>query len=131
MKDEKQASKSGAPPQKGPGARALGRLKAGEMNKAEAAYSAVLAGRIDVVWWKFEGVTLNIAPGVSYRPDFLVMLASGELQVHEVKGRWEDDAWRVFKVARDMYPFDFLVMMAKALPKRDGGGYSFTLMGAG
>ncbi|MEY2875893.1 MAG: hypothetical protein RLZZ373_3264 [Pseudomonadota bacterium] len=131
MTDEQSAGPSGNQPRQGAGVRALGRLKSGEMNKAETAYAEVLAGRSDVAWWKFEGVTLNIAPGVSYRPDFFVMLESGELQVHEVKGRWEDDAWRVFKVARDLYPFDFLAMMAKARPKRDGGGYSFTLMGAG
>ncbi len=83
---------------------ALGRLKAGAMNKTEAAYAAHLewlkqAG--DVVWFRFEGVKLRLADSTFYTPDFAVMAVDGVLEMHEVKGFWEDDARVKVKVAAD------------------------------
>jgi len=104
---------------------ALGRLKTGEMNNTEAAYNAHLeaekaAGRI--AWFKFEGIKIRLADNTFYTPDFFVMLASGQLQAHEVKGHWQDDARVKIKVAAAMYPIEFLAVKAKA--KRDGGGWA-------
>ncbi len=103
---------------------ALGRLKQGEMNKTEAAYSLFLereksSGR--VAWYKFEGVKLRLADNTFYTPDFAVMLSSGELEMHEVKGFWQDDARVKIKVAAAMYPFRFVAVTPKA--KKDGGGW--------
>ena len=71
-------------------AQALGRLKAGAMNKTESAYAdhlkaAQIAGEV-AAWW-FEGIGLKLAPSCHYYPDFLVMLPDGRLEVHEVKAR--------------------------------------------
>lgn len=103
---------------------ALGRLKAGQMNKTEQAY----ADRLEhlrsigsVAWYKFEGVKLRLADNTFYTPDFAVMLADGQMEMHEVKGHWTDDARVKIKVAADMYPFQFVALRAK--PKRDGGGW--------
>ena len=103
---------------------ALGRLKTGAMNKTEQAYSLHLerlrqAGY--VAWYKFEGVKLRLADNTFYSPDFAVMLAAGQMQMHEVKGYWMDDAKVKIKVASDMYPFEFVAVKAKA--KKDGGGW--------
>lgn len=95
------------------------------MNKTEAAYAAhleaeKLAGR--VLWYRFEGVKLRLADLTFYSPDFAVMLAGGELEMHEVKGGvWEDDARVKIKVAADQYPFRFLAVYRQA--KKDGGGW--------
>ena len=103
---------------------ALGRLKTGAMNKTESAYSQYLetlrhAG--EIVWFKFEGVKLRLADNTFYTPDFMVMGASGLIEMHEVKGFWMDDARAKIKIAADMYPFRFLAIKAKA--KKNGGGW--------
>jgi hypothetical protein len=103
---------------------ALGRLKAGAMNRTETAYAAdleVLKAAGDVAWYRFEGLKLRLADSTFYTPDFAVMLSNGEMQCHEVKGHWQDDARVKIKVAAEMYPFRFLAVTAR--PKRDGGGW--------
>lgn len=103
---------------------ALGRLKTGAMNKTEAAYADTLAWQMReglVAWFKFEGVKLRLADNTFYSPDFVVMLADGSLECHEVKGFWTDDARVKIKVASDMYPFRFIAVTVK--PKKDGGGW--------
>jgi hypothetical protein len=104
---------------------ALGRLKAGAMNKTEAAYGEHLealkhAGR--VLWYRFEGLKLRLADNTFYTPDFAVMASSGELECHEVKGFWQDDARAKIKVAAEMYPLRFVAVKVKA--KKDGGGWA-------
>lgn len=104
--------------------RALGRLKAGEMNKTEAAYAQHLeAERLSgrVVWWKFQGMKFRLADNTFYTPDFNVMLASGQLEQHEVKGFWTDDAKVKIKVASSLYPMAFLAVYKQ--PAKDGGGW--------
>lgn len=104
---------------------ALGRLPVGQMNKTEAAYSKVLEARQqagEVAWFKFEATKLRLADNTFYSPDFTVMLASGELQQHEVKGFMHDDANVKIKVAASLYPFRFFVIRTRA--KKDGGGWS-------
>jgi hypothetical protein len=108
---------------------ALGRLKHGEMNGTESAYSEWLeaektAGR--VLWWKFEGLSFRLAKGVSYVPDFVVMLAGGEIQCHEVKGFYIGDGKAKVKVAAEMFPFTFRVILGKKSAKRDGGAWVWT-----
>ena len=104
---------------------ALGRLKVGEMNKTEAAYGQHLELRKragEVLWYRFEGIKLRLADNTFYTPDYAVMLVSGEVELHEVKGFWLDDARVKIKVAAEMYPFKFLAIKAKS--KKDGGGYA-------
>lgn len=90
---------------------ALGRLPIGSMNKTEAAYSDHLELRRragEIAWFKFEGVKLRLADLTFYTPDFFVMLTNGELEAHEVKGHWEDDARVKIKVAASLFPFRFI-----------------------
>lgn len=103
---------------------ALGRLKPGAMNSTERAYAAHLelqkaAGLI--AWYRFEGVKLRLADNTFYTPDFAVMLTNDEIQMHEVKGFWTDDARVKIKVAAEMYPFRFYAI--KAQSKKNGGGW--------
>lgn len=104
---------------------ALGRLKAGTMNKTETAYAKRLEERKqagEVVWYAFEGMKFRLADNTFYTPDFAVMLASCELECHEVKGHWQDDARAKIKIASFMYPVKFIAVMAKT--KKSGGGWS-------
>jgi hypothetical protein len=109
---------------------ALGRLPQGTRNRTEAAYEAHLEVRKqagEVAWFRFEGLKLRLADSTFYTPDFAVMLTSGALECHEVKGFWTDDARVKVKVAAEMYPFGFVVVKARA--KRDGGGFACERVG--
>lgn len=102
---------------------AQGRLRQGEMNKTEAAYAEYLGGLMaigDVLWFKFEAIKLRLAPNTFYTADFFVLAGDGVLEVHEVKGFWEDDARVKIKVAASMYPFRFKAVTKRAV-KRGGG----------
>ena len=104
---------------------ALGRMKQGEMNNTEAAYAAHLAERQalgGIAWFKFEGLKFRLGDSTFYTPDFAVMLSGGELEAHEVKGFWADDARVKIKVAAGMYPLKFLAVTK--LPKAKGGGWA-------
>jgi hypothetical protein len=101
---------------------ALGRLKAGTMNQTETAYGRALKARLEageVVWYKFEGIKLRLGDNTFYTPDFAVMLASGQMEMHEVKGFWRDDARAKIKIAADLYLFRFI-----AVTKAKGGGWN-------
>lgn len=97
------------------------------MNKTEAEYAKILEARRacgKVLWYRFEGVTLKLADNTRYTPDFIVMLDSGELEAHEVKGSMnfiQDDAKVKIKVAADIFPFRFILVAPIA--KKHGGGW--------
>jgi hypothetical protein len=109
---------------------ALGRLKSGEMNKTEAAYDAYLKTLLmsgELLWYKFEGMKFRLADNTFYTPDFALMRQDGQIEVHETKGFWTDDARVKIKVAADMYPFKFVAIKARA--KKDGGGWAEEIFG--
>lgn len=92
---------------------ALGRLPAGHMNKTEAAYSQYLELRKragEILWFAFEGLKLRLADKTFYTPDFAAMAADGVIELHEVKGYWEDDARVKIKVAAAQFPFRFIAV---------------------
>lgn len=94
------------------------------MNKTEAAYAEHLEAKKicgQIAWYIFEGMKFRLADNTFYTPDFMVMLSTGELEAHEVKGFWQDDARVKIKVAAAMYPLPFIAI--KKLPKRVGGGW--------
>ena len=109
------------------GLQALGRLKKGERNKTEAAYEAHLETLLragDVAWFRFNAIKLDLAEGLSLRPDFFVMQADGRLEVHDTKGSlaiFTDDAKAKMKMARSIYPFPFFVCFPRRV--KDGGGW--------
>ncbi len=49
------------------------------------------------------------------------MLANGQIELHEVKGFWTDDARVKTKVAADQYPFR--IIGVTKLPAKAGGGW--------
>ena len=89
----------------------------GSMNKTEQAYDAHLK-RLqmsgEIVHYQFEPIKLRLADKTFYTPDFLVVLPDGEMQLHEVKGYWEDDARVKIKVVAEQYPyFKFIAVKDK------------------
>ncbi len=109
----------------GGGHLALGRLKAGKMNQTEAAYAERLRALQhggEILWHRFEGIKLRLADNTFYTPDFAVLAADGVMELHEVKGFWQDDARAKIKIAADQYPFRFIAVRVR--PKKDGGGWA-------
>lgn len=101
-----------------------GRKRRGRMNKTEAEYASLLELRRragEVVWYAYEAITLRLADGARYTPDFAVMLADGQMELHEVKGHWAEAALVRIKVAAELFPFRFLAV--EKLPKKNGGGW--------
>lgn len=98
--------------------RARGRIRKppGTPNRLEAAYGQHLALRQkagDVVWFAYEGIKLRLADKTFLTVDYFLMLASGDLEAHEVKGsHLEDDAAVKLKVAAAMFPFRFVLVRA-------------------
>lgn len=86
--------------------------RSGEMNKTEARYAQHLDALIaagEVKEWRFEGLKLRLAKRTWLTVDFLVRLADGSIELHEVKGRkgkryhaTEDGKLKV-KVAGEMF----------------------------
>ena len=91
---------------------ALGRKpKAGGargMNKTEAEWSHILQARLlagELLYWSYEPIKVRMADLTFYTPDFMVVLASGELELHEVKGAFVmDDARLKFKLVAEHFP---------------------------
>lgn len=89
------------------------RRESGKMNGLETQYALYLerlklAG--EVLYWEFDSLKLRLADKTFYTPDFLVMTADSSIEIHEVKGFWEDDARVKIKVAADKFPFKFLAV---------------------
>lgn len=111
---------------------AKGRLAKGTMNDTETRYAAYLdqlklAG--DVLWWRFEPCKLLLAPQTTLTPDFMLLLADGALEMHDVKGAkaiYTDDAKVKMKIAAQEYPFVFRVVYP--IPKSKGGGWQIELV---
>lgn len=63
-------------------------------SKLEARYAAhldLLVKSGEIRRWEYEPISLKLANGKRYRPDFLVVLPAGaeaKAELHEVKGRW-------------------------------------------
>lgn len=83
-----------------------------EMNKTEEKYSWVLHRRKlvgEIQQYEFEKVTLKLGSDCRYTPDFFVVNALGEVEFHEVKGFFRDDAKVKIKVAAENFPFRFFL----------------------
>jgi hypothetical protein len=94
----------------------IGTLPEADMNGTERAYALLLKARQqagEVLWFKFEGITLKLADDTRYTPDFLVMMADRTLECHETKGFMREDAHVKIKVAAATFPFKFRLIRYK------------------
>lgn len=93
----------------------------GKMNKAETAYAhrlELLKKAGDIIGYEFECYKFKLAANTFFTPDFVVYSADGTMEVHEVKGHWEDDARVKIKVFADRYPIRVRAVM------KAGGGWN-------
>lgn len=109
---------------------ATGRRRvAGSMNKTEAAYARLLEARRvagEVAWWAFEPLSLRLAKGSSYSPDFVHVESDGLIVCTETKGTagWslDSESRTKWKACGERYPL-FAFRAATARRKADGGGW--------
>jgi len=84
------------------------------MNKLETRYAnrlkeLILAG--DIQEYTYETVKLKLAEKTWYTPDFMVILANGEVQFHETKAYMEEDANVKLKGIAEKFPaFTFILV---------------------
>ena len=80
--------------------------KPGVMNKTEKQYAEMLERKRmagEIVRYVFEKIKFKLAPKTFYTPDFYVVKPDC-IEIHEVKGFWQDDARVKIKVAAEMFP---------------------------
>lgn len=101
-------------PRKGPSAKVL---LGGYDSRWERDYAARLNLRKhlgEVVDVLYQRVTYKLADDTRYTPDFVVILAGGRVEHHEVKGQKREDAMVKFKVAAEqMCSLGAFVMVTK------------------
>lgn len=104
---------------------ALGRLPKGDMNKTEAAYAAHLAERQalgGIQWFKFHPMRVRLAANTFYEVDFFVLDASGQLEIHEVKGGYTSEKGQMkIKLCAEALPIFRMLKVSKL----KGGGWKF------
>lgn len=109
------------------------RHQPGEMNRLEAKYALELEYRKsanEIAAWWFERFKVKLAGKCFYTPDFLVQLADGTLELHEVKARWSngqvgaDDAKVKVKCVAEQFPF---VVVVAVWDRK--GGWTFERLG--
>jgi hypothetical protein len=88
--------------------RAPGVMNSLESRYADHLHKEQLAGAI--LWYDFDAIKLRLAEKTFYTPDFFILNRDSELEVHEVKGHWEDDARVKIKVAAQKFPFKFVAI---------------------
>lgn len=129
---------------KGVGRKPRPRHENGKMNMGESAYAKLLDAKLlagEIAGWWFEFMTFQLAEKCSIKPDFTVMLNSGAIELHEVKGgknnklesgreSWgfwaEEDARVKLRMAGKLIPFPLYVVW----PKKGGhkNGWCMELM---
>jgi hypothetical protein len=95
----------------------------GVMNRTEAAYAQELEAYLVsgiVSWYKFEVIKFRLANRTTYTPDFAVF-QGGKLTFIEIKGFERDGSGDKFKIAAEMFPFEF--KMLRKRPAKAGGGW--------
>lgn len=95
------------------------RHEAGRMNKLEGRYAQHLELRRtagEIRYYLFEAVKLRLAAATFWTPDFVVAMPDGAaypIELHEVKGHWEDDARVKIKVAAREFASLFRVVAVR------------------
>ena len=105
------------------GQRARGRTTSRDverMNKWERDYAEQVLDRRklarEIAAYHFEAFGLRLGRKCFFYPDFLVILSDGLVEIHEVKGHWEEDALVKIATAAEMYPlFTFRAFMKEGL----------------
>lgn len=103
--------------------KARARVIPSKMNRWEERYTIILqasrsAGRVRD--WRYEGITLKLGHDCRYTPDFVVLMADGTIELHEIKGFRRDDSMVKIRAAATAFPWFRFVLVEQ----RDGVWHS-------
>ena len=96
------------------------------MNKLEARFASDwlelqrLGGEIQ--WWKYQPMRFRLGGSAFYKPDFVVVDATGQVIAYETKGYWREASRARIKVAAEGFPW---VRFVGVRWKRGGDGWEF------
>ena len=77
-------------------------------NKTEGAYrAAILSRRTDVAAVYYEGITIRMANGHRYTPDWVVVTVASVIECHEVKGGYRFGSHQRARLAFDQARLEF------------------------
>jgi len=101
-----------------------------DLNKTEKRFldEVLMADQTIVDIWP-HGIRLVLGYNDRYEPDFLIMRASGLLEIYEVKAEWSDgqrglgDSREKAKTTATLFPFS--VTIASLRTKKNGGGWMY------
>jgi hypothetical protein len=84
------------------------------MNQTEARYEREIIQpeffNGNVIWYRYEAITLVLGDSTRYTPDFMVQFQDGTIEVHEVKGGFvREDAWIKLKWCAEHFPFKVIM----------------------
>ncbi len=99
----------------------LGNRGVNYRSKWEREYHKVLL-LSEYPYCEYEPISLNLAKGSRYTPDFVTRDADGNVTCWEVKGFWREAARVRIKVAARLLPWMRFVAVTKTR-KKDGGGW--------
>lgn len=93
------------------------RVNTAGQNQTELRYElqvlAPMKRAFEIQDYRFEGIKLRLANKTFYTPDYAVFTHE-HVELHEVKGFWQDDARVKIKVAAAQYPwFRFIAVQYK------------------
>lgn len=78
----------------------------------------------EIADYRFEAITLRLAKGARFTPDFTVWLKDNTVRFIETKGFWRESARLRIKIAAEMYPQHKFIVVQK-LRKKDGDGWKY------
>lgn len=65
----------------------------------------------EILSYRYQAIKLVLADNTSYTPDYVVT-THDQIELHEVKGYWEDDARAKWKIAAELWPeFKFVAII--------------------
>jgi hypothetical protein len=71
-----------------------------------------------------EPISLRLAERTWYRPDFLVLTEDWGIEIHEVKGHWEDDSRAKWKIAAELHRWATFLAITRRGNRRAHCGWS-------
>lgn len=71
----------------------------------------------EIVDFRYECMTFKLGHDCRLTPDFMVLMPDGRIELHEIKGRREEDAMVKLRVFATVYPYWPLYIVTKDRPE--------------
>lgn len=101
-----------------------------EMNDYERAFESTLRAKSYIGKFEYEGTTLLLCEGVTYKPDFRVVLPD-RIRMVEVKAGdknmkpilTDGSRYKLRMAVSKFWEYEWILAVVRKIPKKDGGGW--------